>query len=221
MTDELRCHYDTTDTSTEMQAAIEAGEATWDPGRPVWLLDVDGVVNAISQKPDGAVWPKKEWVTCTGRTGNAEWPILAAQPVLDFIAAVHTSGRAEVRWHTTWQHDALALAELLRLPEFGVQDCPEFYPERQLAGGAAAVAVRNCWWKLPAAERVLGEEGRPVIWTDDDINREIGWRGRDRTLRTLGPILTISPPQHVGLTPRHLRQVDDFIDHLRAKGTAA
>lgn len=221
MIDELQEHYDSTDTAADMQAAVDAGEATFDPGRPVWLLDVDGVLNAISKEPDGAVWPKNKWVTATARSGNANWPILAAQPVLDFIARTHTSGRAEVRWHTTWQHDALALGKLLGLPEFAVQDCPEFYRERQLTGGAAPVTVRGSWWKLPAAERVLGEEGRPLIWTDDDIRWEIELLGRDRNLRRLGPVLTITPPQHVGLTPKHLRLIDEFIDHLAAKGSAA
>ncbi|WP_431881714.1 hypothetical protein [Micromonospora chalcea] len=188
-------------------------------GKPVWLLDVDGVINAISENPDGAIWPKGRWRHLTARCSGIDWPILAATPVVEFIAATHESGRTEVRWHTTWQHEANALGELLGLPEFAVQDCPEFYPERQLAGGAAPVGVRNTWWKLPAAERVVGEESRPLIWTDDDIDREIGWRGRDRNLRSLGRVLTISPRQHIGLTPKHLRSIDEFIDSL-ANGEA-
>lgn len=183
------------------------------PDTPVWLLDVDGVINAISKNPDGSVWPRDRWTKTEAVSGGTAWPILAAQPVLDFIAKTHESGRAEVRWHTTWQQDALALGAQLGLPEFAVQDCPEFYPERQLVAGAAPVAVRGTWWKLPAAERVVGEEGRPLIWTDDDIRSELEWRGRDRSLHALGRVLTVSPPTHVGLTPKHLRLIDEFIGH--------
>ena len=80
---------------------------------PVWLLDIDGVLNAAAKKPDRNVWPAADWIE--GRAheaGGAAWRILAARPVVDFIRGVHEEGRAEIRWHTTWQHDAAAVAKL-------------------------------------------------------------------------------------------------------------
>ncbi|WP_329103074.1 hypothetical protein OG792_25675 [Micromonospora sp. NBC_01699] len=183
---------------------------TVDP-TPVWLLDIDGVVNAISRKPDRSAWPRDQWVTGTASSAGADWPILAAQPVLDFIRTVHESGRAEVRWHTTWQHDARNLARLLRLPRFATQDSPEFGEREQLLAGAAPVAVHRGWWKYPAAERVVRDEGRPLVWTDDDATWELRAHDNGNELSRLAPTLIVSPQTHLGLTPKHLRNIDAFL----------
>ena len=178
---------------------------------PVWLLDIDGVINAISKKPDRSVWPAHQWITGTANADGTDWPILAAQPVIDFIRDVHETGRAEVRWHTTWQHDAHNLAKLLDLPEFPVQDCPEFGERRQGLAGAAWTPTRAGWWKLPAAERVVGEEGRALVWTDDDANTGLRDAGGPEALARFAPTLVVCPREHLGLTPKHLRAIDEFL----------
>ncbi|MFK3983878.1 hypothetical protein ACI2K4_26290 [Micromonospora sp. NPDC050397] len=178
---------------------------------PVWLLDVDGVVNAISRRPDRSVWPRDRWVSGTAVSAGIEWPILAAQPVLDFIREVHERGRAEVRWHTTWQHDALHLAELLGLPTFATQEAPEFAEREQGLAGAAPVSVGRGWWKYPAAERVVRDERRPLVWTDDDATWELRGHDNGEELARLAPTLIVSPPAHTGLTPKHLRNIDAFL----------
>ena len=43
--------------------------------------------------------------------------IQAALPVIQFFTDLAASGRAEIRWHTTWQYDALHLGERLGLRE--------------------------------------------------------------------------------------------------------
>jgi hypothetical protein len=169
---------------------------------PVWLLDVDGVLNAASEKPDRSVWPLDQWTHTHATAGGHRWPILVARPVVDFIRKVHTDGQAEIRWHTTWQHDAQCLSEVLDLPTFAVAEAPEFktaYLDR--AAG---------WWKLPAAERVLTEEGRALVWTDDDATDSLGREGAD-DLRALGSLLLIAPAVTTGLTPKHLRRITDFL----------
>lgn len=164
---------------------------------PVLLLDIDGVINAGPGIP-WYVWPRDQWV----QTKVIGLPILAAQPVLDFIRQVHETGRAEIRWHTTWQDDAPALGEALGLPEFPVQDAPEF--------AHAHHAKWRDWWKQPAAERILAE-GRPLVWADDDITWSLGRRGQDE-MRARGPVLFVSPSEQTGLTPKHLRRIGDFLD---------
>jgi hypothetical protein len=181
---------------------------------PVWLLDVDGVVNAISRKPDRSVWPADQWITGTANADGTDWPILAARPVIDFIRQVHGSGRAEVRWHTTWQRDAANLAKLLDLPEFEVQDCPEFATRRQSLGGLSPTAVRAAWWKLPAAERVVGGEGRALVWTDDDAAWPVMPREAAADLARCAPTLIVTPQTHLGLTGKHLRKISDFLDEV-------
>lgn len=178
---------------------------------PVWLLDIDGVVNAISRKPDRNVWPRDQWVTGTASSAGVDWPILAAQPVLDFIRTVHEKGRAEIRWHTTWQRDARNLARLLGLPRFALQECPEFEEREQGLAGAAPAAVSRGWWKYPAAERVVRDEGRPLVWTDDDATWELRVHDNGTELARLAPTLIVSPQAHLGLTPKHLRNIDAFL----------
>ena len=181
---------------------------------PVWLLDVDGVVNATSKKPDGSIWPKDQWSTGTANGEDREWPILWAQPVVEFIRMVHESGRAEVRWHTTWQHHAAAIEDLVGLPKLAVAEAPEFDNQAQYAARAILNQLPR-WWKLPAALRVVEVEQRPLIWTDDDISSELHDRRYDLdNLRRNAPTLAISPNRFIGLTPKHLRQIASWLTDL-------
>jgi len=166
---------------------------------PVWLLDIDGVINACTRNPDKNVWPADQW----RRDRVNGYPILVAQPVLDFVTRVHKDGLAEVRWHTTWQKDAALIEEAFGLPSLPVQDCPEF----------ATAHTSERWWKLPAAERLVMEEGRALVWTDDDIDYSISGKdaGALGVMRQAQRILAISPSDMTGLTPKHLRQIDEFL----------
>lgn len=179
--------------------------------KPVWLLDIDGVINAIGRKPDPSVWPRDLW---TART-VAALPILVAEPVLQFIRDVHASGLAEIRWHTTWQNDAVhVFAPEFNLPELPVHHCPEFHAGSVAARGGSSLGGPETWWKLPAALRVVHEEGRRLIWTDDDLEME-RWRAYGLGGLSIGLTgsarLLISPQDRLGLTPKHLRQIAEFI----------
>lgn len=134
--------------------------------------------------------------------------MVVAEPVVEFVRRVHDEELAEIRWHTTWQYQASDVGAALGLPDFPIQACPEFdtYDEQRLGG---APPVGETWWKLPAAERVLAAEGRPLLWTDDDARKELSHPGaRDRLE---GTHLILSPRTHVGLTPRNLRVIDAFL----------
>jgi hypothetical protein len=131
--------------------------------------------------------------------------ILVSLPVLAFIRATHESGAAEIRWLTTWMDDAQAIADEFGLPTFPVEGGPEY--DRRLHD---RVFDREAWWKLPAATRVLVDEKRPLIWTDDDITYDLGRRGQDE-MRTLGPALLLGPNERTGLTPKHLRRITEFL----------
>lgn len=181
-------------------------------GIPVWLLDVDGVINAATKKPDPNVWPKDQWVQGNAQCDGREWPITWSRPVIEFIREVHGTGRAEVRWHTTWQHEASAISDLTGLPQFGVAEAPEFEGGSGYTAQAFREAKRSTWWKLPAAERVVREEKRPLIWTDDDITWSLHRYNADAGLRAYAPALLVSPNERTGLTRRHLRQISDFLD---------
>jgi hypothetical protein len=176
-------------------------------GPPVWLLDIDGVVNAVSAEPPD-VWPADCWVRAGAACTGVDWPLLAARPVLDFVRRVHRTGRAEIRWHSTWQHEAAAVADALGLPDFAVQPSPEFHARRgQRVGGAAPVGAT--WWKLGAAERLV-DGGRTLVWTDDDADVQLG-RLAEHRLRGMSTTLILAPRTDVGLTPADLCAIDAFL----------
>ena len=169
--------------------------------KPVWLLDIDGVINALNHD----ALPTRDWPSACWRSVEAEsaheirWPIVAAQPVLDFIWVVHAEGRAEIRWHTSWQEFANNVSRSLGLPEFPLQPAPEFDEP-----------IGFTWWKLPAARRVLADEGRRLIWTDDDVAEEMT-RLERRELQATGRALLLCPDTMTGLRRRHLKRIEAFL----------
>lgn len=181
---------------------------------PVMLLDIDGVLNAITKKPNTNIWPAASWQTGRAVADDFSWPIMWSVEVIKFLTAVHDDGLAEIRWHTTWQHEAQTLADLVGLPTFPVADAPEAPRDDLPNGELIAARIRDglpAWWKYGAARRVVIDERRPLVWVDDDITYELTRQARD-TLAALGPVRFISPDYRTGLTPRHLREINEFLD---------
>jgi hypothetical protein len=172
---------------------------------PVWLLDIDGVINALARGPVRGSWPPDTWAQHVVRAEIPEMglmvlPILVAEPVLDFVRRVVSSGAAEVRWHSTWRTAAVTdLAPLLGLPPIPISIAPEW---TQRPPG---------WWKLAAAQRVIAAE-RPLVWTDDDIARYDGDLG---DLLSRPDALLISPDPETGLSPHDLDRIAEFLDVAR------
>lgn len=181
---------------------------------PVLLLDIDGVLNALSKQAPTHVWKASDWNRARiAAFDGAQYPFLWATPVVEWLTGLHESGDVEIRFHTTWQHDALKVAEVLGLPVFKVQDCPEW--ARACANGSelAADLIRACmppWWKYPAAERVVTDEGRRLIWIDDDIDYQIGKGARDQ-LKSIYMLKLVCPNQGTGIIPRHMQVVNEAI----------
>lgn len=173
-----------------------------EPLKAVWLLDIDGVVNAL--KPTKTErefsWPGAEWVEGRADTfGGDQFPITASVPLLEYIRRVHAENLVEIRWLTTWGSGAEHLCKLLDLPMFPVQlEPPANWRDHRLI-----------WWKLPEARKVFYSEQRPVIWTDDDAAWYVP-RGTRRSLRRDGMLL-ITPSEHHGLTATDVEAVDRYI----------
>lgn len=175
---------------------------------PLWLLDVDGVVNAVSfDVPQ--TWPADQWVCRTVSApvegqGMVALPIRAAKPVLDFLTRVHESAAAQICWHSTWRTAAVSdLAPALGLPRFAISIAPEW-----------SEAPHEGWWKLPAAERAAVGD-RHLLWTDDDIT---GFLRSDRaiakrlTALALRPgTMLLSPDRTSGLAPADLGRISSFL----------
>ncbi len=171
-----------------MLPATPAGDT-----RPVWLLDCDGVVNAWNPGWDA---PRAERRVPSATTGGT-FTIRYAPALIDRIRALHESGLVEIRWCSTWCGDTVNLAAALGLPAF--PDCWDDY--RNGFEGSRA--------KLDAA-RAVAAEGRPLIWTDDDLTPVEGNALYDE-LSDAVPTLLIRPDDRHGLQPRHLDAIEAFI----------
>lgn len=178
---------------------------------PVWLLDIDGVLNAggIDASVFKTKWPKATWLETRMRVeldppwefaNNGPVHLAVAEPVRDFIVKVHEAGLATIRWHTTWRDAAQQLAQWLTLPTFPVQWAPEYY------------AGQRSWWKVPAAVRVVKEEGRRLLWTDDDLARRRFVIKRDHPEIYNPTNLIVSPSDRFGLSPNELQRIWNYLE---------
>ncbi|MEN3305778.1 MAG: hypothetical protein V7603_1980 [Micromonosporaceae bacterium] len=159
---------------------------------PVWLLDVDGVLNAA--RPGWGAAPRR----AVAFSGGMNWPIRWAPALLNRIRALHASGMVEIRWCTTWCPDAENLERLFRLPAL-----PRALDMNPVPRGAEGQAL-----KLAAAKRVLEDEGRYLVWTDDDAV-PASWLLREE-LAADGRALLISPPPRRGLQPPDMDAIEEF-----------
>lgn len=159
-------------------------------GIPIWLLDVDGVLNAVCHpRRPPRTW--RHWSTGTACAGGERFAITFAPELMAGIRKLQDPAVVEVRWLTTWGNDANGgLRKLLGLPAFPVAGEPE---------------QASAWWKLPCAVRTAAE-GRPMIWTDDDLGYSAT---ASRWAAELG-ILAIAPDPGVGLTPADLERIRAF-----------
>jgi hypothetical protein len=157
---------------------------------PIWLLDIDGVINALDFYPTG--WPK--YIETTADSAGKTYKIRYAAEVVEFINRVHSEGLAEIRWLTTWEGEANdSFRERLGLPEF------------PLAGERYTVSEEP-WWKGNIAQKVA-EEGRQIIWTDDDVLFYNQIHTENWGVRRL----IVAPNCYDGLKPDDLRAIEEFI----------
>lgn len=174
--------------------------------KAIWLLDLDGVVNAVPARisdPPPTCWPEDQWIRAEVKNSHSDtaWPILAATPVLDFITNIHTLGLAEIRWHTTWQEEANLVSDAVGLPHFEVEHAPEY--QGWTRGGAR-------WWKVPAVKRVSLRNRGFVVWTDDDAAFPTLQKQDRLSLRNEG-VLIVAPSGAKGLTQSNLDKIQYYL----------
>jgi hypothetical protein len=158
---------------------------------PVWLLDVDGVIN--TRRP---LWGP-ELRRGTARSEGVDWPIRWAPELITRIRRLHVAGLVEVRWCSTWCPDADALERLFELPAFG-----RALGAADLDGVDDTDAV-----KLAAARRVLAD-GHRLVWTDDTAVPRSGPLFDELTGDGTG--LLIRPHPRRGLRPRDVNRIEAF-----------
>ncbi|WP_432842085.1 hypothetical protein [Dactylosporangium sp. CA-092794] len=152
---------------------------------PVWLLDVDGVINV--ERPGWGGAPRNGRAVAEG----IEWPMRWAPALRARIRRLHRDRIVEVRWCSTWCAWPGELERVFRLRfarAFGV------VPDASAA-------------KLAAARAVLAG-GRRLVWTDDAEVPEQGAVFEELTAHGRG--LLIRPDEECGLLPVHLDEIAAF-----------
>lgn len=185
--------------------------------RPIWLLDFDGVVNALSKRGGRAYWP--DWRSATipdpdGGLTRAGTPLqlqlLWAPEVIDTVRHALDAG-VDVRWLSTWRAHTALLPEIIPgLPRMrwldetilAAVDESTLDPGKSMESGP--------WKVLVAKAYVPG--GAPLLWTEDSLSIDLlseSWR-RARTAATT----LIRPRGATGLIQREVRTIREWIsDH--------
>lgn len=160
--------------------------------KPIIALDVDGALSPITE--DDLSKTPKVWDSYSqGSVKSFEAWI--ADEVLNFLKKIHDGNRANIHWHTSWGEAVhWSLEPDFTLPHW--ESIPRVDSTK--------------WWKFAALEKFheMNPE-TPIIWIDDDISKKM----RHKKIHEVfdGKCLTISPNKRIGLTPKHLRTIDDFL----------
>ena len=190
--------------------------------RPLVLVDVDGVLNALG--PPDPAWP--DWQQGWARAMGRDWPVRWSPTVTSAIRGWRDT--ADVQWLTTWGHDAnQGLHELLGLPELPVAGTHQDSADEGTADDADALAavtpaapdeLTGRWWKFDVVRRILrAQPDRRLVWLDDDL----AGSERVRTwTRTHADCLLIAPDPRSGLVRAHLEAVERFLTAPAREQTA-
>jgi hypothetical protein len=163
---------------------------------PVWLLDIDGVINANNPG----------WGAAPRRVSVAGYMIRWAPALIDRIRNLRATGAVEIRWSSTWCKNTFELADLarhLRMPDLD---------------SAFTTRPEHLTWaelKFNAARGVLAE-GRRLVWTDDDEVEAARKVCPDLVAaEAAGTALLIAPKSNRGLQPEDLDLIEDFTTNLQ------
>lgn len=160
--------------------------------KPIWLLDIDGVLNAA--RPGWDAPPYSAWVS---DWDNFRWRIRWSPACIKRIQLLWQSGNVDIQWCTTWccRDDISKLEATWGLPRL-----PRAI--RPLPSDTSTTIFAQ---KVAAANAVIAS-GIPLIWTDDDISPSL----IDSELNEWDHLL-IAPRPSRGLRPHDLDLIETFI----------
>lgn len=161
--------------------------------KPIWLLDVDGVMNAVQMPgkvPTGpGMWT--EWEMTSANGFGITWSPQLVKRMNDLVVA----DKVEIVWLTTWWDN--------------IEDLP--FPDWhgfRVANTREEYLSHVSWWKLPVVQRLYSPDQK-MVWTDDDIDYDreaVDW------LTGKHNILPICPKTLIGITPNHMDKIEEFLD---------
>lgn len=180
------------------------GNGETQPVRVRILLDVDGVLNAVTKYPDFDIWPDWDRAKCMGYT------IRYSREMGARLGALAATPGVELVWLTTWEHEAnVWIGPLFDWPQHRVIDRRDLRQERGITVATAG------WWKYDEARELFENDGIPFVWIDDDLGDSHDEGAADWVRSLNGQALGIRPHGERGITPRLMGEIEAFVnEHL-------
>ena len=161
---------------------MEAAENNPESGKPLLLVDVDGVISLFGFSPDAQ--PEGKWLHVDGILH------LCSARAAQYLPGLQD--QFELVWCTGWEEKANDyLPQWLELPA----ELPYLQFERNPGKGRAH-------WKLQAIEDFAGPQ-RPLAWIDDALDEAC----RHWADQRVGPTLLVQTEAHVGLDETHAAEL--------------
>jgi len=161
---------------------MEAAENNPESGKPLLLVDVDGVISLFGFSPDAQ--PEGEWLHVDGILH------LCSARAAQYLPGLQD--QFELVWCTGWEEKANEyLPQWLGLPA----ELPYLQFERNPGKGRAH-------WKLQAIDDFAGPQ-RPLAWIDDALDEAC----RHWADQRVGPTLLVQTEAHVGLDETHAAEL--------------
>lgn len=172
--------------------------------KPVWMLDVDGVINIDQMAWGGLV------IRRTAYSNSTPHAFKFSADLVNRIREIIHSQKVEVRWLTTWAEEANQLERM-----FGWPVLTRALPDEDCTADQQGIA------KIREVLKVINEEKRPLIWTDDQWAYPENLEGQGVPPRSGGlheqieaayandpGRLLIAPKSRIGLLPGHLDMIE-------------
>lgn len=173
--------------------------------RPVWLLDFDGVLNAVNTEGDTTIWA--DWEV-RGRGSSPEsipWYLWAPEAV-SVVREAHGAG-VRVIWCTDWMGVTQKLHETI----------PALPPRMEYLTDRIAGPSKH--WKVNAAMATV-PDGAPLLWTDDHLKVRLLREkvSKEWLARRAGDTTLIAPHKKRGITPRDVATIRAWVARFAARG---
>lgn len=165
---------------------------------PVWLLDIDGVLNS-NAKNGWHEAPLRRYAYTKGYEYKIRW----SPTLLDRIRAIIRDRRADVRWATSWVGETAQFEKMMGLPAL-----PDAFTLNPDLSTGPPIKDASTAAKRAAALDVV-RSGRRLLWTDDDA---IWPDGPERDELLAAGALLIAPDERRGLSPAHMDAIDAWLN---------